>query len=107
MRTRERTRAVLKPDAILEIPGRRRRLFIEAETGTQSIVTAHPDRTGAIVAKLQRYSRFFGGRSSYSGPTWYRDAFPDDLAPRLVFLVHSDQRKERVVKAVAVGAFAD
>ncbi len=92
--------SVLKPDAIVEIPGHKRRLFIEAETGTQSIVTAHPERTGAIVAKLQRYSRFFTGRSSYGVTTWYRGAFPDDLVPRLVFLVHSDDRKQRVEKAV-------
>ncbi len=92
--------SVLKPDAIAEIPSHKRRLFVEAETGTQSIVTAHPERTGAIVAKLERYSRFFTGRSSYGGATWYRDAFPDDLLPRLVFLVHSDDRKQRVEKAV-------
>lgn len=54
--------SVLKPDAIVEI-AHKRRLVIEAETGTQSIVTAHPERTGAIVAKLQRYARFFTSRS--------------------------------------------
>ncbi len=93
--------SVLKPDAIVEIRSAKRRLFIEAETGTQSIVTAYPERTGAIVAKLQRYERFFVGRSSYGGPTWYRGTFDDDLLPRLVFFVHSDHRKQRVEKAVS------
>ncbi len=92
--------ALLKPDAILEVPGRGRRLFVEAETGTQSIVTAHPERTGAILSKLQRYSQYFDGLSGDSGATWYGNAFPDGFAPRLVFLVHSADRKDRVERAV-------
>jgi len=96
----ESFQAVLKPDAILEIPGSRRRVFVEAETGTQSIVTSHPERTGAVIAKLQRYQEFFTVRSDDLDATWYRRAFRDDLAPRLLFLVHSPERRQRVEKAV-------
>ena len=32
--------------------------------------------------------------------TWYRSAFPDDHEPRLVFLVHSDERRTKVQRAV-------
>lgn len=94
-------KAVLKPDAIVEIAGRRRRLFIEAETGTQSIATAHPDRTGAIMSKLARYAAFFTGLAKDGDcETWYEAAFLDGFVPRLVFLVHSDERLARVNAAV-------
>ncbi len=102
MRTHERARAVLKPDAILEVPGRQRRLFIEAETGTQSIATANPGQTGAVLSKLRRYEQFFGGFAGLDRQdTWYTRAFPDGFAPRLVFLVHSMDRRERVRRALA------
>jgi hypothetical protein len=72
---------------------------VEAETGTQSIITSHPERTGAVIAKLQRYQQFFTVRSDDLDATWYRRAFRDDLAPRLLFLVHSPDRRQRVEKA--------
>ncbi len=94
-----RRTCVLKPDAIVEVPAQERRLFIEAETGTQSIVTAHPDRTGAVIAKLQRYWDFFTGHDGETAT--YARAFPKEkLFPRLVFVVHSDQRAARVERAV-------
>jgi hypothetical protein len=101
-RTGTTSKAVLKPDAIVDIPERRRRLFIEAETGTQSIATANPARSGAIVSKLARYAGFFMGLAKESGDreTWYEAAFLDGYAPRLVFLVHSDERLARVHAAV-------
>jgi hypothetical protein len=60
----------LKPDAIMTIPARRRRLFIEAETGTQSIATAHPDKTGAVLSKLDRYRVYF----TRSATSWSRSS---------------------------------
>lgn len=99
-KTTVRKTCVLKPDAIVEVPAKEHRLFIEAETGTQSIVTAHPDRTGAVIAKLQRYWDFFAGRDDHQ-TTNYARAFPNDrLFARLVFIVHSDQRAGRVERAV-------
>jgi hypothetical protein len=99
-KTREWRQAVLKPDAVVSIPGRRRRLFVEAETGTQSIATANPERTGAVLSKLARYRVFFGTRVDDGDGTWYERAFPDGDEPRLLFLVHSDQRRRRVERAV-------
>ncbi len=92
--------AVLKPDAIMAISGRRRRLFIEAETGSQSIATAHPDKTGAVLSKLDRYRIYFTMRSDDDYASWYRSAFPDAFEPRVVFLVHSDERRRKVERAV-------
>jgi hypothetical protein len=97
---RTRTQSVLKPDAILEIPRRRRRLFLEAETGTQSIAKANPARSGAILVKVRRYTDFFIGRTERGSETWYRAAYPDGFTPRVVFLVHSKERKTRVEEAL-------
>ena len=101
VRTREWRIGVLKPDAVLTIPARRRRVFVEAETGSQSIATAHPDRTGALLAKLDRYARYFQGRGPEIQGTWYETAFADGYLPRLLFLVHSDERRRKVEKAIA------
>jgi len=84
----------------MTILARRRRLFIEAETGSQSIATAHPDRTGAVLSKLDRYRTYFTDPASDGHGTWYRSAFPDDHEPRLVFVVHSDERRGKVQRAV-------
>jgi hypothetical protein len=95
-------RRVVKPDAILEVPGGQRRLFLEAESGAHSIATADPVRQGPVLRKLERYRLFFTGRASGGGAreTNYARSFPDDFAPELVFLVHSDARKARVRAAV-------
>jgi hypothetical protein len=93
-------RTAVRPDAVLTIPVRRRRIFLEAETGTQSIRTAQPGRTGAILAKLDRYASYFIGASGLGADTWYRRAFPDGYTPRLVFLVRSEARRDRVKRAV-------
>jgi hypothetical protein len=100
-RTGTTSKALLKPDAIVEVPGRRRRLFIEAEMGTQSIATANPARSGAIISKLARYAAFFSALARDGDrETWYEAAFLDGYAPRLVFVVHSDERLARVSAAV-------
>ncbi len=93
---------VVKPDAILDIPARRRRLFLEAESGAHSIATADPVRQGPVLRKLERYTRFFTGRVAARGEreTNYVRFFPDGLEPELVFLVHSEPRKGRVEAAV-------
>jgi protein involved in plasmid replication-relaxation len=93
--------AVLKPDAILEVPGHRRRLFIEAETGAHSITTANPAVHGAVLQKLQRYTQYFTALAGDGPATWYARAFEDGFFPVLVFLVHSADRRKRVEKAVA------
>lgn len=91
--------AVLKPDAILEVPGRERRMFLEAETGAHSIASANPSYHGAVLNKLQRYAHFFTAIAGDGAATYYARAFADGLFPVLVFLVHSPERKRRVEKA--------
>lgn len=94
------TRAALRPDAVLTIPGRCRRLFIEAETGTQSIASLRVAYSGAVLGKLERYGAYFLHVGGAGASTWYQRAFPDGFAPRLVFLVHSDERRRRVEEAI-------
>jgi hypothetical protein len=98
--------AVLKPDAILEIPGQQRRLFLEAETGAHSIATANPGYHGAVLQKLQRYAHFCTALAGEGTITYYARAYRDGLFPVLIFLVHSAERKRRVEQAIAdwVGA---
>jgi hypothetical protein len=91
--------AVLKPDAIVEIPGRGRRMFLEAETGAHSIASANPSHHGAVLHKLQRYAHFFTAMAGDGAATYCARAFPDGLFPVLVFLVHSPERKGRVERA--------
>jgi hypothetical protein len=93
------TPAVLKPDAILEVPAQKRRLFLEAETGTHSIASVNPENHGAVLNKLQRYGHFFTALAGDGATTYYARAFPDGLFPVLVFLVHSAERKRRVENA--------
>lgn len=93
--------AVLKPDAILEIPGQRRRLFLEAETGAHSIATANPQAHGAVLHKVQRYAQYFTALAGDGPTTWYAKAFRDGYFPVLVFLVHSADRRRRVERAIS------
>ncbi|HTP53148.1 MAG TPA: replication-relaxation family protein [Anaeromyxobacteraceae bacterium] len=93
-------RVALRPDALLTFPQRRRRLFLEAETGSQGVYAANPQRAGAVLRKVERYAAFFLGRSGGTSRTWYERAFADGFAPRLVFLVHSEERRTRVERAL-------
>jgi hypothetical protein len=90
------------PDAIVEFHGSQRRVFIEAERGTHTIVPVSTAKTGATIVKLDRYTGFFRDRTEFrSDATSYTTEFGDTLSPELVFLVHTDGRKGRVEKAIA------
>jgi hypothetical protein len=53
------------------------------------------------VSKPRRYGSYFSSSGGQSNGTWYERAFPDGFEPRLLFLVHSAERRERVRRAVA------
>ncbi len=90
------------PDAIVEFHGAQRRVFVEAERGTHTIVPVSTAKTGATIVKLDRYTGFFRDRTEFgSDATSYAAEFGDTLSPELVFLVHTDGRKGRVEKAIA------
>jgi hypothetical protein len=90
------------PDAVVEFPSSRVRVFVEAERGTHTIVPVSPSKTGATVAKFDRYTAYFSDITDLrTHATAYRDAFGDDLEPELLFLVHAETRRDRVREAIA------
>jgi hypothetical protein len=91
--------AVIAPDAILELPHARRRVFIEAERGTHTIVPVSITKTGATVAKVKRYENFFARWSSGTRSV-HIDHFGEGYEPTLLFIVHSQDRRERVRRAI-------
>jgi hypothetical protein len=88
------------PDAVVEFPEARRRVFVEAERGTHTIVPQSPSKTGATVAKLDRYTSFFADVVGSRRQTAYSEHFPDGFAPELLFVVQTETRRERVRQAV-------
>lgn len=94
--------ALLRPDAILElgIPGRRRRLFLELESGLAGLEPGER-RTAHVERRIDRYATFFTGFTRNTDRTWYETAFPDLLRPELVLLVHSAARLAQVERLIA------
>ncbi len=92
---------LLRPDAIVELPLAKRRIFIEAERGTHTISPSSTMNTGATTMKARRYGLFV---AAPIGPeartTAYRSAFPDGYRPELLFLVHSEWRRVHVLEAL-------
>jgi hypothetical protein len=93
---------VIVPDAVLELPGLKRRYFIECEMGTHSIVSSSDEKAGATLRKTERYDEFFGG---YADPaakvTFYAQAFPDRWPAEVLYLVRKDSRRNSVNAALA------
>ena len=95
-------RARIRPDATLEIGEPRRRLFLECETGSHTLVSSDPNSTGATYAKIQRYTHLLAGSvGQHDSTTPYSLLCPDGFAPVLIFLVHSDRRRDAIRKMVA------
>jgi hypothetical protein len=87
---RQQTRRIY-PDAVLELPEQRLRIFVEMETGSQAIVSSVPNE-GASVNKAARYSTFLSGTSG--GSTFYKRTYPDDWAAEVLFLTHREVRRD-------------
>lgn len=92
---------VLRPDALLEIVASRRRIFVESEIGTHTIVAASSSKTGATTSKMDRYESFC---TLVTGPstrkTWYAERFADGFKPEVLFLVRTAVRQSAVQRAV-------
>jgi protein involved in plasmid replication-relaxation len=92
---------LLRPDAIVELPLAKRRVFIEAERGTHTISPSSTMNTGATTMKARRYGLFV---AAPIGPeartTAYRSTFLDGYRPELLFLVHSEWRRVHVLEAL-------
>jgi len=89
------------PDAIVDFTEARRRIFVEAECGTHTIVPSDPAKAGATVVKLERYEAFFGDIvDPPTRATAYHTHFQDGFFPELLFMVRTATRRDRVRRAI-------
>ena len=88
----------LVPDAILEMPGERVRIFLECEMGGHPLVRKDEYALGSALSKLNRYAAFVlaGARQTY-----YAQKYPDGWRAELAFLVHSEQRAANLSAIIA------
>jgi hypothetical protein len=92
---------VVLPDAILEIPRLKRRLFLECETGTHSIVATGNPKPGATLAKVERYESFLRDfADDEATKTFYQQTYPDGWKPEVVFLVFGASRAQSINRAI-------
>jgi hypothetical protein len=96
-----RDRAI-RPDAVLTLPSARRRIFIECETGTHTLVAFRKDRHQATVHKAQRYETFLAGLADVPNRvTHYAQKYPDGWAAEVLFLVPTEARGLSTEAAIA------
>jgi hypothetical protein len=92
---------VLRPDAVLEVPEAKRRLFIECETGTHTLTPVSAEKKQATVRKLERYDTYV---SAFADPrtrtTHYQQRYPDGWPAEVLFLVQSANRRRSASEAL-------
>ena len=109
---------VIIPDATVEIPGpflardekgktiqlKGRRIFLETETGSQTVEPEGDTKPGATVNKLSRYTEYLNDFASRGVGddriTWYAEAYPDGFLPTVLFMVKDAGRQEVVNRAI-------
>ena len=92
----------IRPDAILTVPAAQRRIFIECEMGTHTLVPVRKDRPQATVNKAARYETFLRGLEDVrKRVTHYAAKYPDGWAPEVLFLVPTDGRRASTEAALA------
>ena len=88
----------LVPDAILELPSERVRIFLECEMGGHPLVRKDENALGSALSKLNRYAAFV---LEGAQQTFYAQKYPDGWRAELAFLVHSDQRAANLGAIIA------
>jgi hypothetical protein len=92
---------IVLPDAVLELPKLRRRLFLECETGSHTIVPRGFHKPGSTLGKAVRYESFiFELADSDSDVTFYQCQYPDRFAPEVLFLVPRPERADSINRAL-------
>jgi Replication-relaxation len=93
---------VIRPDAVLELPGCERRLFIECEMGTNPLTASGPDKPQATVRKIERYDAYVSGFADVTARlSHYRRKYPDGWPCEVLFLVQSESRRRATSAALA------
>ncbi len=92
---------IILPDAVLEVPKLRRRLFLECETGSHTIVPRGFHKPGSTLGKALRYESFICELADFdSNVTFYQRQYPDGFAPELLFLVPKPERADSINRAL-------
>jgi hypothetical protein len=93
---------IIHPDAVLELPTLRRRLFLEAETGSHTIVPRGYHKPGSTLNKAERYETFICELADVDLKiTFYAQRYSDGFIPEVLFLVPNAGRAESVNRALA------
>src|SRR6266849_4317675 len=89
------------PDAVLEIPSAKRRLFLECEMGTHPIASAARPKPGSTIAKVQNYEGFLRSYvDARATQTFYARSYPDYYVPAVLSLVRTAHRATTVNDAI-------
>ena len=92
---------IIHPDAVLELPTLRRRLFLEAETGSHTIVPRGYHKPGSTLNKTERYELFLSELADVDLKlTFYAQQYSDGFTPEVLFLVPNAGRAESVHRAL-------
>ncbi len=92
---------IIHPDAVLELPSLRRRLFLEAETGSHTIVPRGHHKPGSTLNKAERYEVFLCELADLdSKTTFYAQRYTDGFTPEVLFLVPNAGRAESINRAL-------
>jgi len=92
---------IIQPDAVLELPTLRKRLFLECETGSHTIVPRGFHKPGSTLSKAQRYECFICDLVDIeSKTTFYARLYPDGFAQQVLFLVSNPGRADSITRAV-------
>ena len=88
----------LAPDAIVELPAERTRVFVDDEMGLGPLPRTAGNARAWALSRLNRYLSFMmqGGDR-----TRYAQKYPDCRKAELVLLVHSEERASSVTQAIA------
>lgn len=88
----------LAPDATLEFPNERTRVFLEDEMGIGPLPRRDDGARAWALSKLRRYASFM---VEGSHRTFYAQSYPDGWKAELVLLVHSDERAATLAEVIA------
>jgi len=92
---------IIHPDAVLELPTLRRRLFLEAETGSHTIVPRGYHKPGSTLNKAERYELFICELADLDLKiSFYAQRYSDGFTPEVLFLVPNAGRAESVNRAL-------
>ncbi len=93
---------VIRPDAVLEMPTARRRLFIECEMGTHTLTPVSPEKLQATVRKVERYDAYVSGFADARGRvSHYQRKYPDGWPCEVLFIVQKVRRQRATAEALA------